>query len=57
MAPHEHADHAYIVARQNRYIDAWKAGSVERLMEFMDTEDFNYSLFGESSFSFIIATL
>ncbi len=47
MPPVPHADHDYIVARQNRYIEAWKDGSVEKLMEFMDTEEFGYSNFGQ----------
>ena len=47
MPPARHADHDYIVARQNRYIEAWKEGSVEKVMEFMDTDEFNYSNFGQ----------
>lgn len=41
MAPTAtHADHEYIVARQQRYIEAWSTGSAEKTMEFMDKEDF-----------------
>ncbi|MCJ1267764.1 hypothetical protein MMC22_007650 [Lobaria immixta] len=47
MAPTAtHADHEYIVARQQRYIEAWSTGSAEKTMEFMDKEDFGYSNFG-----------
>jgi hypothetical protein len=50
MAPgSKHADHDYIVARQERYIEAWRSGSPENVMEFMDKDDFNYSNFGQQS--------
>jgi hypothetical protein len=45
----KHADHDYIVARQERYIEAWRSGSPEKVMEFMDKGDFNYSNFGQQS--------
>lgn len=48
MAPAvKHADHDYIVARHERYIEAYCSGSAERMMEFMDKEDFKYSDFGQ----------
>ena len=40
------ADHDYVVARQERYIEAWRSGSPERIMEFRDSEDLTYSNFG-----------
>lgn len=40
-----HSDHDYIIARQEKYIEAWRSGSPERIMEFMHSEDLNYSNF------------
>ena len=54
MAPatkHKDPDHAYIVARQERYIEAWRSGSQERVMEFMDKDNFNFSDFSQYDLS------
>lgn len=48
MAPADkHADHDYIVARQERYVEAWCSGSPERIMEFMCDKELKYSNFGQ----------
>ncbi|MCJ1248640.1 hypothetical protein MMC30_005858 [Trapelia coarctata] len=47
MAPAvKHSDHDFIVARHERYVEAYRSGSAERMMEFMDKEVFKYSDFG-----------
>lgn len=43
---HKHADHEYIVARQERYIEVWRSGSPDELMEFMDPDELHYSNYG-----------
>lgn len=52
-----HPDHEYIVARHDRYIEAYNSRSVERMMEFMDEEDFVYSDFGEKNTASFCAPL
>jgi hypothetical protein len=49
MASQVHADHDHIVARQERYIAAYRQGSAKAMMEFMDEEEFVYSDFGEDT--------
>ena len=44
----KHADHDYIVARQERYAEAWRSLDPERIMSFMDPKDLSYSCFGPS---------
>ena len=44
----KHADHDYILARQERYIAAYLKGSPKAMMEWMDPEDFVYSDFSTS---------
>ena len=39
-----------IVARQNRYIKAWTEGSVETLMQFIETDEFGYFNFGQQRY-------
>ena len=43
-----HPDHDHMHARHQRFVDAWVSHSAERIMEFMDKDDFNYSTFGTS---------
>lgn len=45
---HKHADHEYIVARQERYVQVWRSGSPEEIMEFFDPKELNYSHYGDS---------
>ena len=45
-----HSDEDYIVARQERYIEAWRSGSPERIKKFMHSDDFTYSNFSRLSF-------
>ena len=45
----KHADHDYIVERQERYAEAWRSLDPERIMSFMDPKDLSYSGFGPSS--------
>ena len=46
MAPaHNHADHGYIVARQERYVEAWRSVFPEKTMEFIEKDDLDYSNF------------
>ncbi|KAL8794978.1 MAG: hypothetical protein Q9195_002560 [Heterodermia aff. obscurata] len=42
----KHADHDYIVARQEKYAEAWRSLDPERIMSFMDPKDLSYSCFG-----------
>lgn len=41
----KHSDHDHIVTRQEKYIEAWRSGLPERIMEFMHSEDLTYSNF------------
>lgn len=45
---HVHPEHDYIVARQERYIAAWKSGSPDKIMAFMDSKELHYSVPGQS---------
>jgi len=51
MAPsrkHEdHSDHGCIVARQEKYIEAYKSGSGEKLMKLRDLDELVYSNLGK----------
>ena len=42
----KHADHDYIVARQEKYLAAYRSGSPKAMMEWMDPQDLIYSDFG-----------
>ena len=44
----KHPDQGYIEARMGRYIEAWRASSPEKLMEFMHPEELQYCHFGQS---------
>ena len=46
---HLHPDQEYIEARMGRYIEAWRAGSPEKLMDFMHPEELQYCHFGQST--------
>jgi hypothetical protein len=48
MAPAvKHPDHDYVVARHERYVEAYHSGSAERMMEFLEKDEFRYSNFGQ----------
>ena len=48
-AQKKHADHDYIKERQHRYSEAWKSGSVDKLIDFYNKDDFIYSHLGQSA--------
>lgn len=56
MASRGHADHDYIVARQERYVASYRRGNAKAMMDFMDEDDFVYSDFGEET-SFDVVSL
>ncbi|KAL8712552.1 MAG: hypothetical protein Q9225_006913 [Loekoesia sp. 1 TL-2023] len=39
----KHAEHDYIVARQERYMDTYRKGDAKKMMEWMDPDEFVYS--------------
>ncbi|KAL8950201.1 MAG: hypothetical protein Q9222_003748 [Ikaeria aurantiellina] len=43
---HKHPEHEYIVARQEKYIEVWRRGSPDEIMQFMDPKELNYSHYG-----------
>ena len=45
-APKKNVDHDYIVARQEKYLAAYRSGSSKAMMEWMDPENLIYSDFG-----------
>ena len=44
--PRRHADHDYIAARQERYVETYRTANAKAMMEWMDPDDFVYSDFG-----------